>query len=306
MVSGPRNWGRRNGPEQAQFSAVTCQRRVEIQMIPAEENGLDRELVLFIGRVNDPAWKEQMQWLRKVCELVCCATIPAAEKWLVDTSRFPGIIVFSQPRRDYYNPEKVQHLVEQLPMARAVSVEGSWCEGESRSGHPYKGVQHFFWHQFQPRMAELLGHDATGAGTRTETENDRAITASGNPLPEGTGLLGIVTSRLVTYEALGHACRQAGYRTTWLRTGTVDVPRGLRAIIVDVGDLGDAEEVLAGLPDQASVTPRVVLAGFPRLADVKRLAADGRTKVVAKPFRLHDLLWLLADCIKDATSDRAA
>ena len=113
-------------------------------MIPAEENGLDRELVLFIGRVNDPAWKEQMQWLRKVCELVCCATIPAAEKWLVDTSRFPGIIVFSQPRRDYYNPEKVQHLVEQLPMARAVSVEGSWCEGESRSGHPYKGVQHFF------------------------------------------------------------------------------------------------------------------------------------------------------------------
>ena len=65
-------------------------------MIPAEENGLDRELVLFIGRVNDPAWKEQMQWLRKVCELVCCATIPAAGKWLVDASRFPGVVDWHQ------------------------------------------------------------------------------------------------------------------------------------------------------------------------------------------------------------------
>ena len=275
-------------------------------MTSSEENGRGRELVLFIGLVNDPVWKDQMHWLRESCELVCCATIPAAEKWLRDTRRFPGIVVFSQPRRDYYNPGLVQQLVEQLPMARLVSVEGSWCEGESRSGHPYEGVQRFFWHQFQPRMADLLGHESDSSGTRTETENERAITASDKPLPGGTGLLGIVASRLVTYEALGYACRQAGYRTTWLRTGTVDVPRGLRAILIDVGDLGDAEEVLAGLPDQAGTTPRVVLAGFPRLADAKRISADGRTKVVAKPFRLHDLLWLLADCIQDATGDRAA
>jgi hypothetical protein len=259
-----------------------------------------------VGRVNDPTWKDQMQWLRESCELVCCATICAAEKWLVDTRRFPGVVVLSQPRRDFYDGADVQSLVERLPMADLVSLDGSWCEGESRSGHPYQGVQRFFWHHFQPRMAELLGRTVRSAGNRTETENERAIEASRQTLPSGTGLLGIVSRTLVTYEALSHACRQAGYRTIWLRTGTVDVPLGLRAIVADVEDVSDAEVLLAGLPKQAREIPRVVLAGFPRLADVKRLSADGRTRVVAKPFRLHDLLWSLADCIETAKLGRAA
>jgi len=267
---------------------------------------LGRELVLFVGRVNDPAWKAQMQWLRESCELVCCATICAAEKWLVDTRRFPGIVVFSQPRRDFYDAADVQRLVERLPMAYLVSLEGSWCEGASRSGHPYQGLQRFSWHQFQPRMADLLGRAVRTAGNRTETENERAVAASRHALPAGSGLLGIVARTLVTYEALGHACRQAGYRTTWLRTGTVDVPLGLRAIVADAEDVSDAERLLAGLPEQAEMIPRVVLAGFPRLTDVERLSADGRTRVVAKPFRLHDLLWSLADCIETAAPARAA
>jgi len=92
----------------------------------------------------------------------------------------------------------------------------------------------------------------------------------------------------VTYDSLDQACRLAGYRTSWLRSGTVDVPLGLRAIVADVDDVLEAEVLLNQLPAEAAAIPCVVLAHFPRLADVKRLSSDGRTTVVAKPFRLHD------------------
>ena len=265
-----------------------------------------RELVLFVGRINDPAWKDQMQWLRESSELVCCATVAAAEKWLSDTRRFPGIVVFGQPRRDYFNAAQIQRLVKRLPMARLVSLEGSWCEGAARSGRPYDGLQRCYWYQFQPRMAHLLGPGSLASGNRTQTEHERAIDASRQPLPRGTGLLGIAARSLVTYEAINDACRLAGYRTSWLRPGTMDVPMGLRAIIADTREVSEAEELLGQLPGDSSDIPRIVLMNFPRLADVKRLTATGRTRVVAKPFRLHDLLWSLAECIDSGATVRAA
>ena len=119
-------------------------------------------------------------------------------------------------------------------------------------------------------------------------------------------MLGVVARSLVTYEGIDHACRLAGYRTSWLRPGTMDVPMGLRAIIIDVQETSDAELLLDQLQGESSHIPRVVLANFPRLADVKRLSADGRTRVVAKPFRLYDLLWSLAECIDTDGAGRAA
>ena len=265
-----------------------------------------RELVLFVGRVNDPAWKAHMQWLRDASELVCCATVSAAEKWLLDTRRFPGTVVFGQPRRDFFDTAGIQRVAELLPMARLVSLEGSWCEGSARSGQPYEGLQRWYWHQFQPRMAYLLGAGSLSSGNRTETEHERAIEVSRQLLPRGSGLLGIAARSLVTYESIDHACRLAGYRTSWLRPGTVDVPTGLRAIIADAEELSDAESLLDQLPEKSSQIPRIVLANFPRLADVKKLSRDGRTRVLAKPFRLHDLLWLLAECVDHGKVTRAA
>ena len=265
-----------------------------------------RELVLFVGRVNDPAWRAQMQWLRDACELVCCATVAAAEKWLMDTRRFPGTVVFGQPRRDFFDATGIQRVAQLLPMTRLVSLEGSWCEGSARSGQPYQGLQRWYWHQFQPRMAHLLGPGSLSSGNRTETEHERAIQASRQSLPRGSGLLGIAARSRVTYESIDQACRLAGYKTNWLRPGTVDIPTGLRAIVVDTKEISDAERLLEQLPGKSSDIPRIVLANFPRLADVKKLSIDGRTRVLAKPFRLHDLLWLLAECIDDGEVARAA
>jgi hypothetical protein len=281
----------------------------------SEQQARTRRLVLFVGRVNDPAWKDQVPWLREACELVCCATIAAAEHWLAGTQRFPVMVIFSQPRRDFYVAADIKRLMQLLPMAHLVSLEGSWCEGASRSGQPYEGLQRCYWYQFRPRMANLLGLDVSSSGKddggllnglRTETENERVIAASKRALPSGSGLLGIAARDLVTYDSLDQACRLAGYRTSWLRSGTVDVPLGLRAIVVDVDDVLEAEVLLNQLPAEAAAIPCVVLAHFPRLADVKRLSSDGRTTVVAKPFRLHDLLWLLAESIEVDRLGRAA
>lgn len=262
-----------------------------------------RGLVLFVGRVGEPAWREELQWLRTCTEVVCCARCEAAENWLRDTGRSPTIVVLAESHRGVFEAAAVHSLLEQAPLARSLVVQGSLCEGESRSGSPYEGVERAYWYQFKARVAGLL---ESANLARTGTPQERVMESAERELPSGEGLVGIVSDSLLVYEGLEQGCRLAGYRPTWLRPGGVTDVGGLRAVIVDGGALDKTMEMIEQLPPSVRAAPRVILANFPRLQDVETASAEGRAVVVAKPYRLHELLWQLADLVQRAQRDQAA
>ena len=93
---------------------------------------------------------------------------------------------------------------------------------------------------------------------------------------------------------LADACRRAGYSTAWLHPRQPARVQGAVAAIYDGASLdaaGLAE--LTHLTAEVSPAPVLALLDAPRLQDVRRARALGAA-VLAKPFRIDDLLWQLS------------
>jgi len=218
-------------------------------------------------------------------------------------------IVLAQTYPDQFSVVAIDRLRKLAPLARLIAILGSWCEGEPRSGHPLQGVIRIYWHQAAVRLRREFagGADGTrrvpatfeteGSAWRlpaTASDEERLLAAVHLPLPKGNGLVAIWT-RLPEMEGLlSDACRRGGYATVWLHPRQPARVQGAVAAVYD-GALLDA----AGLAElsqlTAAVSPArvVALLDAPRIQDVRPARTLGAT-VLAKPFRVDELLYLLA------------
>jgi DNA-binding response OmpR family regulator len=109
-------------------------------------------------------------------------------------------------------------------------------------------------------------------------------------------------------DLLADACRSAGYATAWLHPRRPCRVQGAAAAIFD-GDALDAATVnaLKRLARHVSPAPILVLLGAPRIQDVRAVQSLGGT-VLAKPFRVDELLWVIrtAIAIGDKPVERTA
>jgi hypothetical protein len=60
----------------------------------------------------------------------------------------PELIVVAQSRPGAVGPGVFERLRRSAPMAGIVSLVGSWCEGEMRTGRPAVGVPRLYWYEF--------------------------------------------------------------------------------------------------------------------------------------------------------------
>ena len=92
---------------------------------------------------------------------------------------------------------------------------------------------------------------------------------------------------------LSDACRRGGYATAWLHPRQPARVQGAVAAIYDGASLDDAGLAeLRQLTAEVSPAPVLALLDAPRIQDV-RLARTLGAAVLAKPFRVDELLWLL-------------
>jgi hypothetical protein len=127
----------------------------------------------------------------------------------------------------------------------------------------------------------------------TATDEERLLASTEAPLARGKGLAAIWTRRPEMEGLLAAACRRAGYSTVWLHPCRPARVRGAAAAIYDGAamDAAGFDELRQFVSD---VAPAVALAllDAPRIQDV-RLAGSLGAAVMAKPFRIDELLWLL-------------
>lgn len=260
--------------------------------------------ILFIGDASHGEFAAALSWLQGQGDVVVQETVEAGRAWLESSGSLPSVVVLGVTRRGEHQLESLGEIGRLVPLARAIALVGSWCEGETRSGKPPKGWRRIYWHQFGRWAAgELLApcHEHGGEWQihpahlpRTSTESERAFTWSRWPLPIGSGRVAVNTARRVDYEALAKVCAVAEYETIWCQEGDFDLIGTVNCVLWDRRGLQGPElRELMDWRDRWEDLPVIATIGFPRPQDFQLVEQQVVQAIVGKPFVLPELLFAL-------------
>jgi len=254
--------------------------------------------ILLVGDTSRPEFREADTALEELAEVTRCTDVDAAIAALTEGLLGVHGIVFVQAFPDQFSTAAIDRLRRLAPLARLIAILGSWCEGEPRSGRPLPGVIRIYWHQASIRIRREFPRWFQAKGSLwqlppTASDEEQLLASVAAPLPEGKGLVAIWTRRPEMHDLLADACCRIGYSTAWLHPRQPARVHGPVAAIYDGAALdlaGWAE--LRQLSAAVSPAPTLALLDAPRIQDV-RLARTLGASVLAKPFRIDELLWLL-------------
>ncbi|HLA85051.1 MAG TPA: hypothetical protein VJL29_09670 [Thermoguttaceae bacterium] len=245
--------------------------------------------------------------LERLGRVVDARSVDEAVALLDEGAMAPAVVVVAQSYPGEFSADAIDRIRRAAPLARIVGLLGSWCEGETRSGHPWPGVIRLYWHQWRPQAErELARLIADGGSTwslpSTATDEERllartpeAADANSLDVEGGLGLVALCADRADIHDWLSAALVRRGYSTAWLRPGEPVRLQGVRAAVFDAG-LADRHETISLHELAVKLGPRVpivALADFPRIENHDRLLAAGASAVLSKPLLLDDLFWEL-------------
>jgi hypothetical protein len=203
----------------------------------------------------------------------------------------PGWILLLAAHRGAFEQRLVERLHRAAPLARLVTVLGSWCEGETRSGRALAGVARVYWHQFTARANAALRASDDFAGwslPRTATPLDVALHARQAKATISPVQIAIMADRRADYEALAEGITACGaapirclpFQQTPTAVGYLWCGQSLNERTIPA--LGTAVTRAGG-------QPLIALLDFPRADETVAALERGAAGVLSKPFLLGDL-----------------
>jgi hypothetical protein len=268
-----------------------------------------RPPILLLGDGSPPEFAAARDWLRARGEVVEARRLddaPLARR--LDDGWHPELIVGLQNRPGQWREDEMMGCVNRWPLAVLVTLQGSWCEGEPRTGRPLPGVPRVLWHQWEAAF-ELFWEDADQPAGRA----DRAwrhpwrqprirgvnetwldpLPPSAEQLPPGC-LIAIDAAEPAGFDTLAEVCVSAGAVVARFRPEWPGEVRGAAAVVWDEPGWSRSDgERLADCVRAAATTPVVALLGMLRWHDWRHAASLGVAVTLAKPFPLAHLLWHL-------------
>lgn len=265
-------------------------------------------VVRVVGNAQHPDFRDAMALLRKTALVVRGESMP------------PEVVVIVQARPNEFPRSELEQLQRRWPLAGIVTVCGSWCEGEIRTGRPWPGVRRLYWYEFPAWWTQQIRLRSEGGcpewlwpvadvfrSAPIRNAKIERSTANGNSLPLATeqpcaGVIVLSTQYFSTADALGDLLTAAGFATVWRRPGrALPVVRGAAVGIWDGGQLDDDEandlrEFCRSLERES--TPVVALLDFPRRDRVDFARQLGVSTVIGKPWINADLIATMEWCIE--------
>lgn len=263
--------------------------------------------ILLLGETDRTEFREARSSLNQWGDICAATDVDAAVAALTEGRVAPDLIVIAQTYPGQFSHEVIDRLRRLAPLARMISLLGSWCEGEMRTGSPWPGVVRTYWHQWIARSACQFSRLADGkcgswALPATATEEERTLTdtaglwsdrAMADRLSE-RGLVLIQSQSREMAQWLSAACRSRGFATVWQRSPMALHVEGTTAAICDTNDLSENScGELRRLATAIHPAPVIGLLGFPRVEDHRRAFAAGATAVLSKPLALESLFYEL-------------
>lgn len=248
-------------------------------------------------------------------QLSCYVTMAPIET-LISESRTPtsspfssevDLVVVAISVRDQIDSATLETISQMHAPTPVVCLLGSWCEGETRSGHPAAGIPRVYWHQWQgrfERFVEAINSDTLSPWSlpRTANESDQiqaasnliakstAETSSSKIQPQDSIAVSALTAH--SYEMLADAIKSLGGTSQWIEMLAWEAksvsPPSLICIDADSWS-PECELRIRDLRAEFGRTPIAILLNFPREDELDSLKNWGIDSVVSKPFQLGDL-----------------
>ncbi len=239
--------------------------------------------VRMIGEVDHPDFRDAVALLRADAQIVTEIAAP------------PELIVFAQTRRGEIPSRDVVSLRRRWPLAGAIALLGSWCEGETRTGRPWPGIERLYWYEFPAWWLRQLALRAAGRCPDWARPGNSVATSRVVPDPgRNCGLIVISAPFRDTAAAVSDVLWQSGYATVWHPPRRpAPMVYGTTAGIWDGGQLDEHEAVdLHAFCQQLArdAAPVIALMDFPRRDRVDRALQLGAAAVLSKPWRNADLV----------------
>lgn len=243
--------------------------------------------VLAVGNAAHSDFDETREILRRETEFYSVPNGEFAASWLSANPPFDWVILF-QSRPSELPRDIVERLSPLAGSAQFVSLLGSWCEGELRTGRPWPTVPRIYWHAFP-------------SWWRTKT--------GGNTISR-RGHVAVSAGDFSTAETLIDALAIEGWSATWWpRHAALPLSSGVSVGIWVGGQLNGLEAVQLDAfcrrmrEEQA---PVFALLDFPRRDRVDLARRIGALTVLGKPWHIVELSTMLQDRIdpQSATTDR--
>lgn len=241
-------------------------------------------------------------------------------KQVANSNETFDLIIIAQSRPGQYPLETVQQIQIKFPNSPIVSLSGSWCEGELRTGKPWPGVIRILWHQwlgqFERFMEQLNVNGVTDWHLpRTATPADRILQQHPphtNPTTRHSktdsnstrnSLVGISARTHALFDMLRDVIESIGLECYWIERGDRNQQdlSCVDRICVDGDSLTpELEERIDRLQAQYPTAELVVFLNFPRIEDRQTLQTKGIRWLISKPFELADIKMALGS--KSATN----
>lgn len=220
----------------------------------------------------------------------------------------PELLVLAQSRPGTIRAREIERLRRSAPLAGVVSLVGSWCEGETRTGRPATGVRRLYWYEFPSWWRRQLRLRAAGRRPEWGWGDDCGFRIADCGLMSGRVV--VETARWETAAAIEDVLKSAGAQTTWSRPAAANVDlAGMAAGIWEGGQLNDAElEQLRKFCTRLAAfgAPVVALLDFPRRDRCMAALLAGAGAVVAKPCLNAELVETLGDLVNEVSSEARA
>jgi hypothetical protein len=268
-------------------------------------------LVALIGAVDHPDFRDAIALLRATarCELA------------INTNAAPEVVILGQTRPGQVGQPQIEGLQKRWPLAAIVTIVGSWCEGELRTGRPVQGDTRLYWYEFPAwwqRQIALWHAGRCPEWARPTVDAYRSLSVQNAAHPPDAGirnrprrLIQLRTPNRDTADTLADLLHVAGYATVWNPLGRPPtIVRGAAAGIWDGAQLDDCE--VCDLADfcrslARDAAPVVALLDFPRRDRVEVATQIGAAAVLGKPWINTDLVATIENCVDRAfNSPRAS
>ena len=257
--------------------------------------------IVLIGDTPRPEFHEACAALDDLACVTRLAGLESATEAIREGRIAPHGIVLAQSYPGQFPAAAVGRLRAAAPLARLIVLAGCWCEGEPRSGRPLAGTIRVYWHEAAVRLRKEIPRwfspQSAWSLPVTATEEERLLSSLDTPLQSGDALIAIWARQRAIAELLANVCRAAGDATAWLHPRRPSQVRGAIAAIFDADALDAAAlEELKRFTKHVSPAPVLALLGAPRIQDARAAESLGAA-VLAKPFRVDELLWSLGTAL---------
>ncbi len=268
--------------------------------------------VLLVGPCNSAEFRAASTEIARTVNLTTASDLPEAIRQTSGGRTTVDLIILAQSFPRQFAERDVEQLRCNVPTAPIVSLLGSWCEGEERTGIPLPGVLRVYWHRWSSWWAtELLlledGHCPDWGLPVSCAEEDRRLQrpaiGSSPLLPKDSNRLMVVAAtQWDMSDLLCEACREWGFEPVGVNPREQLPKMSATAVLWDCRDAADLTE-LRRLQQNFDQVPILALASFPRWQHCEQLQNAGLTAVLSKPVRLEELRVALEPLLRPANAE---